>query len=68
MLQFTAEEIRAITAIVSQSKTYVTAHTYSVEAIRHAVDNGVRGIEHGNFVDLCNPKSYRFERRRFHNV
>lgn len=51
MLQFTAEEIRAITTTARQSKTYVTAHAYSVDAIRHAVDNGVRGIEHGNFID-----------------
>ncbi|KAJ5699049.1 hypothetical protein N7462_001054 [Penicillium macrosclerotiorum] len=51
MLQFTAEEIRAITTTAKQSKTYVTAHAYSVEAIRHAVDNGVQGIEHGNFID-----------------
>ncbi|KAJ5670650.1 uncharacterized protein N7477_006013 [Penicillium maclennaniae] len=51
VVQFTAEEIRAITTTAKQSKTYVTAHAYSVEAIRHAVDNGVRGIEHGNFID-----------------
>ncbi|KAJ5797370.1 uncharacterized protein N7503_006666 [Penicillium pulvis] len=51
MVQFTAEEIRAITTTAKQSKTYVTAHAYSIEAIRHAVDNGVRGIEHGNFID-----------------
>jgi imidazolonepropionase-like amidohydrolase len=50
-LQFTAEEIRAITTTAQQSKTYVTAHAYTAEAIRHAVDNGVRGIEHGNFID-----------------
>ncbi|KAJ5087328.1 hypothetical protein N7456_010944 [Penicillium angulare] len=51
MIQFTAEEISAITTTAKQSKTYVTAHAYSVDAIRHAVDNGVRGIEHGNFID-----------------
>ena len=51
MVQFTAEEIRAITTTARNSKTYVTAHAYSIEAIRHAVDNGVRGIEHGNFID-----------------
>ncbi|KAI9923722.1 hypothetical protein MW887_008349 [Aspergillus wentii] len=51
MLQFTAEEIRAITTTAAYSKTYVTAHAYTIDAIRHAVDNGVRGIEHGNFID-----------------
>ncbi|PWY82004.1 hypothetical protein BO70DRAFT_387190 [Aspergillus heteromorphus CBS 117.55] len=51
MLQFTPEEIRAITTTAAYSGKYVTAHAYTVEAIRHAVDNGVRGIEHGNFID-----------------
>lgn len=51
MVQFTAEEIRAITTTATYSKTYVTAHAYTVEAIRHAVDNGVRGIEHANLID-----------------
>ena len=30
---------------------HTTAHAYSVDAIRHAIDNGVKGIEHGNFID-----------------
>lgn len=30
---------------------HTTAHAYSVDAIRHAIDNGVMGIEHGNFID-----------------
>jgi imidazolonepropionase-like amidohydrolase len=51
MLQFTAEEIQAITKTAANLNTYVTAHTYTSKAIRHAVDNGVMGIEHGNFVD-----------------
>ena len=51
MVQFTGEEIKAITTTATQKQTYVTAHAYTVEAIRHAVDNGVMGIEHGNFVD-----------------
>jgi imidazolonepropionase-like amidohydrolase len=52
MLQFTAEEIQAITKTAANLNTYVTAHTYTSKAIRHAVDNGVMGVEHGNFVDL----------------
>lgn len=51
MLQFLPEEIRAITATARMRGTYVTAHAYTNEAIRHAVENGVEGIEHGNFVD-----------------
>ena len=50
-LQFLPDEIRAITTAAQQRGTYVTAHAYTNEAIRHAVSNGVECIEHGNFVD-----------------
>lgn len=49
--QFTAEEIRAITDVAASYGTHVTAHAYTTRAIRHAVENGVKGIEHGNLVD-----------------
>lgn len=50
-VQFTPEEIRAITACAANNNTYVTAHAYTPRAIRQAVENGVRGIEHGNLLD-----------------
>lgn len=50
-LQFTGEEIRAMVQCARNAGTYVTAHAYTAEAIRHCLDNGVRGIEHGNFLD-----------------
>ncbi|UKZ69827.1 uncharacterized protein TrAtP1_010832 [Trichoderma atroviride] len=50
-IQFTAAEIRAITEVADTYNTYVTAHAYTPRAIRHAVDNGVKGIEHGNLID-----------------
>ncbi|KIW07408.1 uncharacterized protein PV09_02251 [Verruconis gallopava] len=50
-LQFTAEEIQAITTCARQMGRIVTAHAYTVAAIRHAIDNGCRGIEHANFID-----------------
>lgn len=53
-VQFLAEEIQAITRTVKQmsgGKKMVTAHAYTVEGIRHAIDNGVTGIEHGNLLD-----------------
>ncbi|ETS76440.1 hypothetical protein PFICI_11827 [Pestalotiopsis fici W106-1] len=49
--QFTAAEIEAITTVAKNAGTYVTAHAYTPEAIRLAVDNGVMGIEHGNLID-----------------
>jgi imidazolonepropionase-like amidohydrolase len=35
-----------------------TAHAYTSEAIRHAVDNGVKGIEHGNLMDKETAEMY----------
>jgi len=49
--QYSAEEIRAVTAEASRRGSYVAAHAYSPEAIRHAIDNGVRTVEHGNLLD-----------------
>ncbi|KAF7366775.1 Amidohydro-rel domain-containing protein [Mycena sanguinolenta] len=51
-VQYTAEEIRAITTTCKQMGGKIsTAHAYTVDAIRHAIDNGVAGIEHGNLID-----------------
>lgn len=49
--QFTAKEIQAISEVAESFGTWVTAHAYTPKAIRHAVDNGVTGIEHGNMID-----------------
>jgi imidazolonepropionase-like amidohydrolase len=49
--QYSAEEIRAVTEEAARRGSYVAAHAYSPEAVRHAVANGVRSIEHGNLLD-----------------
>ncbi|UCM89717.1 metal-dependent hydrolase family protein [Streptomyces marincola] len=49
--QYSAEEIAAVTAEAARRGSYVAAHAYSPEAIRHAVLNGVRSVEHGNLLD-----------------
>lgn len=49
--QYSAEEIRAVTEEASRRGSYVAAHAYSPEAIRHSLLNGVRSIEHGNLLD-----------------
>jgi len=49
--QYTAAEIQAAVQEASNRKTYVTAHAYTPEAIRLAVTNGVKCIEHGNLID-----------------
>jgi len=50
-VQFTAEELQAITTTCRQmGGKIVTAHAYTDAAVRHAIDNGVMGIEHGNLI------------------
>ena len=55
-IQYTAEEIKVITTEAEHRHTYVTSHAYSPEAIRLAVDHGVRCIEHGNLLDEATAK------------
>jgi len=50
-LQYSNEEMRAIVEEAHGWHTYVLAHAYSPEAIRRAMDNGVRSIEHANLID-----------------
>ncbi|WP_026554665.1 metal-dependent hydrolase family protein [Arthrobacter sp. 35W] len=49
--QYSGEEIRAVVDEATRRGSYVAAHAYSPEAIRHSVENGVRSIEHGNLLD-----------------
>jgi imidazolonepropionase-like amidohydrolase len=49
--QFCPEEIQAMVMVANNAHTYVTCHAYSPQSIRIAIDNGVRGIEHGNLID-----------------
>jgi imidazolonepropionase-like amidohydrolase len=50
-LQYSDEEMRAIVEEARAWHTYVLAHAYTPEAIRRAIDNGVRSIEHANLID-----------------
>jgi len=50
-LQYSDDEMRAIVEEARSWHTYVLAHAYTPEAIRRAVDNGVRSIEHANLID-----------------
>lgn len=49
--QYSGEEIRAAVDEAARRGSYVAAHAYSPEAILHALDGGVRTIEHGNLLD-----------------
>ncbi|KAI2486837.1 Amidohydrolase [Pyrenophora tritici-repentis] len=50
-VQFTSEEIRAITTVAKNSQTFVTSHAYTPQSIRQAMENGALGIEHGSLID-----------------
>jgi len=49
--QFTADEIRAAVEVAEGFGTYVTAHVYTIDGIKQAIENGVKSIEHGNLID-----------------
>lgn len=50
-LGYSLEETRAIVDEAAARHTIVLAHAYTPEAIRRAVECGVRSIEHGNLID-----------------
>lgn len=49
--QYSPEEIQVIVEEATRRHTYVMAHAYQASAIKIAVENGVRTIEHGNLID-----------------
>lgn len=49
--QYSQEELRAVVEEATRRGSYVCAHAYSSEAVQHAVDAGIRSIEHGNLID-----------------
>ena len=52
-VQYTGDEIQAISVEAEHRHTYVTAHAYQPEAIRLAVDHGVGCVEHANLLDAA---------------
>jgi imidazolonepropionase-like amidohydrolase len=55
-VQFTPDEIRAITSVANAAGKYATSHAYTPKAILNAINNGVMGIEHGNLLDAPTAK------------
>ena len=49
--QFSIEEIKVAVEIAQTYNTYAAAHAYMPYSIKRCVENGVRTIEHGNFLD-----------------
>ncbi|MDR2106501.1 MAG: amidohydrolase family protein [Coriobacteriales bacterium] len=50
-LQYTFDELKAIVETTRHFGTYVMAHVYGAEGIRHAVEAGIQSIEHGVLLD-----------------
>lgn len=50
-LQLSPEEMQVATNEARDWGTYTMAHAYAPDAIRRAVEAGVRSIEHGNLID-----------------
>lgn len=49
--QFSPEELGAMVGEAERWNTYVTVHTYTAKAVKHALEAGVRSIEHGQMID-----------------
>jgi imidazolonepropionase-like amidohydrolase len=60
-LGFSRDEVRAVVEEAENAQGYVAAHLYTDEAIRRAVECGVRSVEHAN---LIRPDTARLMRER----
>jgi len=49
--QYTLDEIQAAVEAAADWGTYVVAHAYTDNAIRRAIEGGVKSIEHGNLMN-----------------
>ena len=50
-IQYSEEELSAIVQEANSWNTYVAAHSYTSKSTQHAINCGVRTIEHGNLID-----------------
>lgn len=50
-LGFSREELSAAVEEAANAQTYVSAHLYTDEAIKRAVECGVRSVEHANLIE-----------------
>src|SRR5437660_1853894 len=55
-LGFSREEIAAAVEEAAMANTYVAAHLYTDEAIRRAVECGVKSVEHANLITPATAK------------
>jgi imidazolonepropionase-like amidohydrolase len=58
-VQFSVEELRAITEEAEAANIYVAGHAYTSRAINRGLACGVRSIEHGNLMDSSSIPLFR---------
>jgi imidazolonepropionase-like amidohydrolase len=58
-LGFSNDEVRAAVEEARNAQTYVSAHLYTDEAIRRAVECGVVSVEHGNLITAATARLVR---------
>ena len=54
--QYSLEEMKAIVAVAESYNTYATVHAFTPDAIRQAIEAGVKCIEHGHLLDEASLK------------
>lgn len=54
--EYTPEEVKAAVEAAAGWGTYVTVHAYTPDAMRMAIDAGVKCIEHGHLIDDATAK------------
>ena len=60
-LGFSVEELVAIVEEAANAQTYVSAHLYTDQAIKRAVNCGIRSVEHANLIE---PETARLLRQK----
>ena len=60
-LGFSVEELIAIVEEAANAQTYVSAHLYTDQAIKRAVNCGIRSVEHANLIE---PETARLLRQK----
>jgi imidazolonepropionase-like amidohydrolase len=58
-VQFSLEELRAISEEAAAANIYVAGHAYTSRAINRGLECGVRSIEHGNLMDSSSIPLFR---------
>ncbi|MCT9098429.1 amidohydrolase family protein [Haloarchaeobius sp. HME9146] len=51
VVQYTSDEMKAAVQVADSYNSYVTVHAFNDKAVQHAIDAGVKCIEHGHLLE-----------------